>query len=145
LIETTLRDLASRPVCLVGSSLGGFYATHFAEKFDLPAVMVNPAVNVRTLAKHLGPQRNLYTGEEYVLEDAHLHELLAFEVKRITRPERYLLLTRTGDEVLDYREGVEKFVGCEQLVLDGGDHAFHDFALYVDRVIAFADAFNLRI
>jgi predicted esterase YcpF (UPF0227 family) len=140
LIDATLRGLTDQPVCLIGSSLGGFYATYFAEKFVVPAVMVNPAARAHiSLDKYLGSQRNLYTGEEYVLEARHIDELVAIDVPRITKPERYMLLTQTGDEVLDYHDGVEKFAGCESVVVQGGDHAFRDFAFYVDKVIAFAD------
>ncbi len=140
-IDTTLQSLTGRPVCLVGSSLGGFYATFFAEKYSLPAVLVNPAVlPFHGLANYLGAQRNLYTGEEYVLEAGHIDELLALDVPLPTRPERYLLLVRTGDEVLDYREAVMKFATSPQVAIQGGDHAFYDFADYVGRVIDFADA-----
>jgi len=139
-IDETLRGLAGLPICLVGSSLGGFYAVHFAEKYRLAAVLVNPAVRpYDSLARYVGTQKNLYTGEEYALEAEHITELVALDVPRITRPERYLLLTHTGDEVLDYREATEKFVWAEQVVIEGGDHGFSDFSSYVDRVIAFAD------
>ena len=141
LIDETLRGVAGLPVCLVGSSLGGYYAPYFAERYGLAAVLVNPAARPwESLAQYVGPQKNLYTGEEYVLETAHVTELVTLDVPRITRPERYLLLTQTGDEVLDYREATEKFVWAEQVVIEGGDHAFSDFSLYVDRVIAFADS-----
>jgi uncharacterized protein len=140
LIDAELGSMES-PVTLVGSSLGGFYATHFAEKYGLPAVLVNPAVRpYLSLADYLGWQQNLYTGEQYLLVGEHIEELKALDVERISRPERYLLLSQSGDEVLDYREGVEKFAGCQQLVIQGGDHAFRDFADYLDRVVAFADA-----
>jgi predicted esterase YcpF (UPF0227 family) len=140
MIESALLGLSGQTVCLVGSSLGGFYATYFAEKFKLAAVMVNPAVMVhKQFAKLLGHQRNFYTDEEYVLVPEHVEELRKLDVSQITYPERYLLLTQTGDEVLDYRQAVEKFRGCEQIIIKGGDHAFSDFEKYVDRVIAFAD------
>ncbi|MBA2690785.1 MAG: alpha/beta fold hydrolase [Burkholderiales bacterium] len=139
-IGRTLTELAGEPVCLVGSSLGGFYAVHFAEKYGLAAVLLNPAVTpYKSLANYLGRQKNLYTGEEYVLELEHMNELLALDVARISRPERYLLLAETGDEVLDYREAVEKFARAKKIIIEGGNHAFSDFSLYVDKVIAFAD------
>jgi predicted esterase YcpF (UPF0227 family) len=141
LIDSVLCSSKKSPVALVGSSLGGYYATYFAEKYDLPAVLINPAVYpYLSLGNYLGAQANLYTGETYMLRAEHIEELKALEVKRIARPERYLLLTRTGDEVLDYREAVEKFAGCAQLVIEGGNHTFHDFAQYVERVVAFTDA-----
>jgi len=139
-IEADLAQLAGRRVCLIGSSLGGFYATHFAERYGLPAILVNPAVRpYASLAAYLGPQQNLYTGERYVLEAGHIDELRALDPAAITHPERYLLLTQTGDEVLDYREGVARFAGALQVVVQGGDHAFSNFADYLDRVLAFAD------
>src|SRR5262245_6642042 len=62
-------------VCFVGSSLGGFYATYLAEKHDAVAVLLNPAIDPHVgLRAYLGPQKNLYTGEPYVLTEAHLAE-----------------------------------------------------------------------
>src|ERR1700674_193200 len=145
LIDSALCSSRNSSVTLVGSSLGGYYATYFAEKYGLPRVLINPAVYpYRSLGNYLGPQTNLYTGETYVLRAEHVEELRALEVKRITRPERYLLLTRSGDEVLDYREAVEKFAGCVQRVIAGGDHAFRDFAHYVRGVADFADVQGVR-
>lgn len=122
---------------LMGSSLGGYYATWLAERHALRAVLVNPAVRPHALlAPALGPQTNLYTGARYELTPTHLAELEALEVERVT-PERYFLITRTGDEVLDYREGVEKYRGARALVIEGGDHGFGDFGRYLDDALAF--------
>lgn len=123
---------------LVGSSLGGYYATWLAEKFLLRAVLVNPAMRpYDLLAGYVGPQKNLYTAEDYDFTAQHVDELRALEIEAIT-PERYLLMVETGDEVLDYRQAVEKYRGAQQLVVAGGDHGFSDFADYLDRVLAFA-------
>lgn len=122
---------------LIGSSLGGYYATWLAEHYALRAVLVNPAVRPYALLNgYLGPQKNLYTGAEYKLTAQHVDELKTFDVATIT-PERYFLLTRTGDETLDYHEGVEKYRGARQWVIPGGDHGFGDFADYLDAVLAF--------
>lgn len=122
---------------LIGSSLGGFYATWLSERYALRAVLVNPAVRPYDLLRAaLGPQKNLYTGETYVLTAAHVEELRALEVAAIT-PERFLLLTRTGDETLDYRLGVEKYRGARQYVIPGGDHGFSDFGDWLDAALAF--------
>jgi predicted esterase YcpF (UPF0227 family) len=122
---------------LIGSSLGGFYATWLAEHYALRAVLVNPAVRpYELLSAYLGPQENLYTGAQYELTAQHIGELKALDVASIT-PERYMLLTRTGDEVLDYRLAVEKYRGARQWVIPGGDHGFGDFENYLDAVLAF--------
>jgi predicted esterase YcpF (UPF0227 family) len=123
---------------LVGSSLGGFYATWLAEQFALRAVLVNPAVRpYDLLGGHVGRQKNFHTGEEYEFTAAHVAELRALEVETIT-PARYLLLVETGDEVLDYRQAVEKYRGAQQVVIEGGDHGCSDFAAQLDTVLAFA-------
>jgi predicted esterase YcpF (UPF0227 family) len=122
---------------LIGSSLGGFYATYLAEKHGLKAVLLNPAVRPYDLLKdHVGPQQNLYTGERYELTTRHVEELRTLEVGSIT-PGRYLLITATGDEVLDYRAAVARYQGCRQIVIEGGDHGLSDFASYVDAALEF--------
>lgn len=125
---------------LIGSSLGGYYATFLAEKHGLRAVLLNPAVRPYDLLKsHLGPQQNLYTGERYEFTQRHVDELRALEVDGVTAA-RYLLIVTTGDEVLDYRAAVERYRGCRQIVIEGGDHGLSDFGNYLDRAVAFCDA-----
>jgi len=124
---------------LVGSSLGGYYATWLAERHGLHAVLVNPAVIAPlSLAQYLGPQTNLYTGEVFEFTPAHITELEALETGQLRDPRRYWLLAETGDEVLDYRHAVAKYAGARQTVLPGGDHSFTRWPDYLDDVIRFA-------
>jgi hypothetical protein len=127
------------PLAFVGSSLGGYYATHLAERLGARAVMINPAVRpYEDLAPYKGAQANLYTGETFEVTDAHFVELRALAVPRITRPERYCLLVQTGDEVLDWREAVEHYAGAFQFVQGGGDHAFQGFEAQIPAILRFA-------
>ena len=136
-LERIIDQYADRSVGLIGSSLGGFYATWLAERFGVRAVLVNPAVRpYELLAGGEGVQRNLYTGAQYELTRAHLDLLRTLEVRSIT-PDHYLLMVRTGDEVLDYRDAVTKYAGAAQIVIEGGDHGFGDFESYVDTALAF--------
>ena len=122
---------------VVGSSLGGFYATWLAEKFDLRAVLVNPAVVAPiSLEKYLGTQTNLHTQETFEFTVEHIAQLRALEVERVT-PERYLLMVETGDEVLDYRQAVARYAGCRQIALEGGDHSFTRFPDCLPQLIEF--------
>lgn len=137
LLDDIIAARMDERLALVGSSLGGYYATYLAERHGLRAVLVNPAVRpYRLLASSLGPQENLYTGARYLFTEAHLRELRGLEVGRVTA-DRYLLLVATGDEVLDYRDAVERYRGCVQTVVRGGDHGFGDFERHVDHVLAF--------
>ena len=137
LLEDLLEQKRGEANALVGSSLGGFYATWLAERHDLRVVLVNPAVRpYDLLAAYIGRQKNLYTGAEYEFTAAHVAELRELEVDRVTA-RKYLLMVATGDEVLDYRGAVEKYRGSEQLVIEGGDHGFSDFERYMDRALAF--------
>jgi predicted esterase YcpF (UPF0227 family) len=124
---------------LVGSSLGGFYATWLAERHGLRAVLINPAVVAHlSLERFVGPQRNLYTGEAFEFTQQHVDELKALTISAITKPERYWLLTEKGDELLDYRLAVTLYAGASQTVLEGGDHSFSRWSEYLDRIVAFA-------
>ena len=127
------------PLAFIGSSLGGYYATHLAERFGARAVMINPAVRpYDDLAPYKGTQTNMYSGEAFEVTDAHFDELRALAVPRITRPERYFLLVQSGDEVLDYREAVAYFGGAWQFVQGGGDHAFQGFEAQIPAILRFA-------
>ncbi len=137
LIEEEIGRSGSRPT-LVGSSLGGFYATYFAERHDLRAVLINPAVTPHIgLAAYLGAQTNLYTGEAYDLKRDDLDALAALATARVN-PERYLLLLETGDEVLDWREAARRYEGARTVIRDGGDHTLQSFAEHLPRIAAFA-------
>ena len=130
---------APAPVTLVGSSLGGYYATWLAERHDLRAVLVNPAVVAHlSLQQFVGPQTNLYTGERFDFTLGHVEELRAIEVPRIAEPGRFWLLVEEGDEVLDYRQAVQRYRGARQTVLPGGDHSFTRWPDYLDGIIGFA-------
>ncbi|HUI99679.1 MAG TPA: YqiA/YcfP family alpha/beta fold hydrolase [Usitatibacter sp.] len=130
---------ASGDLTLVGSSLGGFYATVMAERLGCRAALLNPAVHPhRHFGRHLGPQRNLYTGEPFELTVEHVGELMALDPPAITRPERYWLFVETGDEVLDYREAVDYYALACQTVVRGGDHTLTSFPEFVPDIVDWA-------
>ena len=129
---------ASTPVTLVGSSLGGFYASALAEKHGVRAVLLNPAVHAqRALRDALGPQRNLYSGEAYEFTEEHLAQLDRIYTARVT-PDRYLLIAETGDEVLDYREAVLHYRGARQIIVEGGDHSLASYPRHLPAILEFA-------
>jgi hypothetical protein len=138
LVEDEIARHPRESVTLAGSSLGGFYATWLAEQHDLRAVMINPAVYPhRDLRAYLGVQQNLYTQQHYELTEEHLHQWEQLYLPALLA-QRYLLLVETGDEVLDYREAVERYRGARQIVIDGGDHSLASFPEHIPLVLEFA-------
>lgn len=138
LVEAELEQRRPESVTLIGSSLGGFYATHLAEKRGWKAVLVNPAVHAHILMRGaLGTQTNWHSGETWQFTEAHLAELEALDVPAITHPERYLLLAQTGDEVIDYRTAVAYYAGATQIIEDGGDHGFSGFERHFQTILDF--------
>ena len=129
---------APHDLSIVGSSLGGFYATWLAERLDVKAVVINPSVNpLKNLEKHVGMTTAWHSDEPFEFRQEYIGELADLRVQRITRPERYFLLAATGDEVLDYRDMVAHYAGAHQHVIEGSDHAVSEFPQYVDEVLAF--------
>jgi predicted esterase YcpF (UPF0227 family) len=134
----TLAERHKDSLAIVGSSLGGFYATWLAERFGCRAVLINPAVDpLKDLDKHVGVTTAWHSDEPFEFKREYIDELAGLRVARITRPERYFLLAATGDEVLDYRDMVAHYAGAHQHVIEGSDHAVSEFEQYVDEVLAF--------
>lgn len=134
--ETALDSLGPNTL-VVGSSMGGFMATCLAERFGLPAVLINPAVApARLVDEWQGTEFvNQYTGERFVIEALHRDELEALLPARLS-PERYLLLLGTADETLDCRDAFRTYAGCATLIQPGGDHGFSQLADFLPAVLA---------
>ncbi|WBA14434.1 esterase YqiA [Salinivibrio proteolyticus] len=129
---------ATHQLGLVGSSLGGFLATWLSERYDIPAVLVNPAVRpYELLQDYIGEQMNPYTHERYHLDADDILALRTLDVPTLTHPSQFWLLQQMGDEVLDYRQAVEKFSASRQTVEPEGDHSFVGFERYCADIIQF--------
>lgn len=125
-------------VTLIGSSLGGYYATWLAEKFGCRAVLLNPAVKPpRDLEKYVGVTTAYHSDATFEFKREYIEELKALAVDKITHPERYFLMAATGDEVLDWREMTAHYPGARHHIIEGGDHGISEFAQYLDEVLAF--------
>lgn len=136
-LEAAIGELG-RPV-LVGSSLGGYYATHLAEHHGLKALLINPAVAPhRRFDGYLGPQTNLYSGEVWDLTEDHVVALAELEAPPPQDAERYQVWLQTGDETLDYRHAADFYKGCAVRIQAGGDHGFQGFTERLPALLAFA-------
>ena len=139
--QTLGRAQPAGQLCIVGSSLGGFYATWLAERLGCRAVLLNPAVwPMPTLEQQVGISVDYHTGAPFEFKREYIDELAELEVKQITQPQRYFLLAASGDEVLDYRSMLAHYPGAHTHLIDGGDHAISDFAKYLDPVLQVCDS-----
>jgi uncharacterized protein len=135
------REIAPGPGdVLVGSSLGGYYARYLAERHGCRAVLLNPAIRpADDLRSYVGTQTMYHDPtQRFEVLPEYLDELRMLRVETITRPQRYLLVAATGDELLDWREMVAAYPGARHRVIQGSDHGLSDFADHVDAVLEFA-------
>ncbi|TQV75936.1 esterase YqiA [Exilibacterium tricleocarpae] len=141
-LDALVESLLPGPVYLMGSSMGGFWSTYLAEKYDLRAVLINPAVEPQShMPDYVGIElKNFYTEDTYRLQPHHIDEMRAADIAVPKRLDNYWLMVQTGDETLDYRDAVAKYRGCKQLVEEGGDHSFRDFERWIPAAVEFLEA-----
>lgn len=140
-LEQMARSLEGRHWGIVGSSLGGYWATALQQRYGCPAALINPAVQPYNLLKdYLGEGYNPYTGQHYLLEPHHMTELEALEVDELADPQRLWVLLQAEDEVLDYRLALEKYRRARMTVELGGSHRFTGFGRYLEQIVHFLEA-----
>ena len=124
---------------VIGSSLGGFYATALAERLGCRGFLLNPAIDpARDLGKYIGEQTQFHNPEErFFFRPEYVDELRALDVPAITRPERYGAIIAKGDEVLDWREMTARYPGANILLLEGSDHSITDFDEHLPFLLKF--------
>lgn len=124
-------------VFLLGSSLGGFYSIYLANKYNLKAVLINPAIYPYKTLEKVGMATNYYDLSTFESTNLHLDTLKEFEVKTIKNQKNFLLLLQTGDEVLDYKQALEKLPNAKAIVQEGGNHSFENFEELLEEIDSF--------
>lgn len=139
LIEAGTADWPADRSLVLGSSLGGFYATVLAERRGWPAVVMNPAVDpARDLAAYIGEQTAFHTPEErFFFRPGFVDELRAMTPATLADPSRYLAVIAQGDELLDWREMAARYAGAKMRVIAGSDHALSDFEDHLPTILEF--------
>lgn len=124
---------------VIGSSLGGFYATCVAQALGCKAVLLNPAVDpARDLAKYIGEQTAWHDpAEHFYFAPEYVNELRELDTGTIREPAKFFAVIAKGDEVLDWREMTARYAGCRIALLEGSDHALSDFDEHIDAVFEF--------
>ncbi len=141
MLREGVRDWPTDASVVMGSSLGGFYATVLAQERGWRSVLVNPAVNpARDLARYIGEQTFWHAPEEsFYFDPAYVGELSALTPGELRHPERILALVAEGDEVLDVREMAARYASARLRLIPGSDHALSDFDAHLPTVIDFLD------
>jgi predicted esterase YcpF (UPF0227 family) len=139
-MEMVTEGIATWPkdtMAVVGSSLGGFYATWVAARMGCRAALLNPAVNpARDLEKYIGEQTQFHAPEEHFYFKAeYVQELRDLQCGDLHQPQDYLAVIAKGDEVLDWREMHARYRSAKVLLLEGGDHAISNFAEHLPAVM----------
>ena len=141
MVRERIRRWPRDRMAVVGSSLGGFYATWVAEETGCRAVLLNPAVDpARDLHAYIGEQTAWHDPQQrFEVRPEFMDELRALERGPVARPERYFAVIAKGDEVLDWREMAGRYPGARIKLLEGGDHALSDFDEHLEEILAFLD------
>ena len=128
-------------MAVIGSSLGGFYATALAELLNCPAVLLNPAINpARDLANYVGEQASWQNpAERFDFKPGYIDELHALQAGPLKNPQNYLAVIARGDEVLDWREMQARYAGAQIRLIEGSDHALSDFDDHLPAVLRFLE------
>jgi len=132
-----LRGMLDRyPVsALVGSSLGGFYATALNTANPRPAILINPVVRPHELlSEHLGPQRRWCDDAGFIVGENHLETLVELQRDALQPDERYLVLLQQGDQTLDYRRAAAYYRDKDVVQFPAGSHRFDDFEQQLPRI-----------
>ncbi|RUM72112.1 MAG: hypothetical protein DSZ10_05475 [Sulfurovum sp.] len=120
---------------LIGSSLGGYYATYLAEKYRIKAVLLNPStVPYRTLQSYVGIQERFCDKKPFLFKQSYMDDLYTLQMRPMEG--RYLVLLQSEDEVIDYTKAQTFYNKYRVIVEYGGNHRFEnigDYLCMIDR------------
>ena len=124
------------PSSIIGSSLGGFFGTYFAKKYNLLCVNINPAIPPIDMSEYIGENQNYSTGEKFIIDQDQLDwlETMNKKMKTLKRHKNFLTLIQSGDEILNYKLAIKYFSACQIEVIFGGNHSFENFELHLSKI-----------
>lgn len=139
LVLQGVRNWPHHRMAVVGSSLGGFYASWVAHHGRCPSVLLNPAVDpARDLAHYIGEQSHWHRPEDrFEFRADYIAELQALDLRGRAPAGPELAIIAKGDELLDWREMTARYAQAHTVLLEGGDHALSDFAEHLPTVERF--------
>lgn len=138
IIESLVKACKDKKIVVIGSSMGGFYATCLIERYNILGVLINPAVSpARGLNSWIGENKNYITGEKWVFEKHHVIEFDVLDPLVIRQSHNYMVLLQTADEILDYRDAQTRYQGARFVIEEGGDHSFMHYEQHLPDIYEF--------
>ena len=133
-------ELNEGGLSFMGSSLGGYYACYFAQKYQSKAVLINPAIPpLKNFEIHLGKNENYSTGNKFLIDKDDINFIRSLSYKKLLFPENFLILLESGDEILNYDQSASYYSGAHIDILFGGDHSYLSFSNKFDKIKKFLD------
>jgi len=137
-IQQCIDSMEGKNIGLIGSSLGGYYATCLAEANNLKAALINPAVKPYLhWHEYIGEHDNYYSLKTYSVTKEHVRELQRMDAEALLYPQNYMLLVQTADEVLDYRLAETRYRAGTCIIQEGGNHSFENYAMFLPLIFDF--------
>ncbi|PHO12246.1 esterase [Malaciobacter halophilus] len=130
-------QLKGETINLIGSSLGGYYSIYLANKYNLKAVLINPAIFPYKILGKIGMAKNYFDETSFEITSTHMQQLKQIEVKSIENENNFLTLLQTGDEILDYKQAIKKLPNSYLEVYEGGNHSFCNIENYFFKIDSF--------
>jgi len=137
LITSVFSQYSNDQIAVMGSSLGGYLATKVADQYQVKTLLINPAVSPWRLLAYEGAQQHPYTKERYQIDETYLKQLKSLNVAYKGTMQQCWVLLQEEDEVLDYRQALEKYKHCKITCEPGGAHCFNGFERYLSDIINF--------
>ncbi len=139
LVRQGIADWPQARMAVVGSSLGGYYASWVAQQSRCASVLLNPAVDpARDLVRYIGEQSAWHDpSQHFYFRPEYVEELRALDTRGLSPAGPELAVIAKGDELLDWREMVGRYPQAKLLLLEGSDHGLSDFAEHLPAVLEF--------
>ena len=111
----------SKNTLIIGQSLGGFWAEHFAIKYNLNLILINPSLN---------PHLSL---KKYNLSTEKLDAYKSYKSNDFVKSQITIILSK-NDTTVDPKPVIEKYNDIAKFKLVDGDHNFKDYNTLINEI-----------
>jgi predicted esterase YcpF (UPF0227 family) len=136
IIEQALSE--RRQVALLGHSLGAYFATYLADKYQLRAVLLNPVVRgYDIMCEFFGQGFNDHTKTSFEIGEADIQCLIGLYLEKLSNPDSLMVIQQAADAVVDPLDAEDYYRACRLKIESDGHHDFNGFERIVVDVVNF--------